>query len=73
MSDVAPDCVLANAALVEAYTIYQSKTTVKISGRRRCRLDDQLVMIGLAESLRAAAVVADKGKETVVERGGVRG
>ena len=31
--DVAPDWVLANAALVKAYTIYQSKTPVKMSAR----------------------------------------
>ena len=33
MLDIAPDWVLANAALAKAYTIYQSKTTVKMSAR----------------------------------------
>ena len=31
--DVAPDWVLANAALAKAYTIYQPKTTVKMPAR----------------------------------------
>lgn len=61
-SDIVSDWARSDPDLIEAWGLDRSRTTTKAAARRRCRISDQLVKIGVAESLSAATLIAGKGK-----------